>query len=274
MVMAVSILSVPLTGNALTATSTQLVSYWDCEETSGVRVDSHGTNDLTDNNTVGYSASGKIGNACLFVPANSEYLSRADASLTGIALDSPWTLVNWVYLENVPASYSVFFSKDTKAYFINSAGKLKHDFSSSWEDPSTFTLDTWVMVSIVYDGDSTKIYYNTTEKNDSSGTVADNTNPIYFGAYVGPQLYHDGMMDEISWWNTALSSSDITELYNSGAGLSYADFFPTSTTSTSTATTTSTVDVEELKWVLELYLAIFMFLVFTWLGYRFTKFFI
>ena len=32
---------------------TNLVSWWDLEEASGARVDSHGSNDLTDNNTVG-----------------------------------------------------------------------------------------------------------------------------------------------------------------------------------------------------------------------------
>jgi len=35
---------------------TSLVSYWNLIETSGTRNDSHGTNHLTDNNTVGYAA--------------------------------------------------------------------------------------------------------------------------------------------------------------------------------------------------------------------------
>ena len=48
----------PDTGSSLT---TNLISYWKLDETSGTRVDSVGNNDLTDNNTVLYGA-GKQGN--------------------------------------------------------------------------------------------------------------------------------------------------------------------------------------------------------------------
>jgi hypothetical protein len=42
-----------LHANLTAAQKTNLVSWWDFEEESGARVDSHGSNDLTDNNTVG-----------------------------------------------------------------------------------------------------------------------------------------------------------------------------------------------------------------------------
>ena len=46
--------------------TTGLVSYWALDETSGTRYDSHGSNDLTDNNTVGYTT-GVQGNAADFI---------------------------------------------------------------------------------------------------------------------------------------------------------------------------------------------------------------
>ena len=54
-----------------------LIAYWTLDEASGTRVDAHGNNDLSDNNTV-TSTTGKVGDAAAFATANSEYLSRAD----------------------------------------------------------------------------------------------------------------------------------------------------------------------------------------------------
>jgi len=51
-----------------------LVSWWDLDEESGIRYDSVGSNDLTDNNTVGYD-NGKIVNAASFVATNGERLT-------------------------------------------------------------------------------------------------------------------------------------------------------------------------------------------------------
>ena len=86
----------PFSAFAFTPTSDDLVSYWSCDETSGSRVDSHGTNDLTDNNTVGY-VEGVIGNACYFNGANSEYLSINDASQSGLDDDVDYSLSFWLH---------------------------------------------------------------------------------------------------------------------------------------------------------------------------------
>ena len=59
-----------------------LVGDWSMDETSGTRADSHGTNNLTDNNTVG-STTGVISNAASFVSANSEYLSSTTVPVSG-----------------------------------------------------------------------------------------------------------------------------------------------------------------------------------------------
>lgn len=53
---------------------TGLISYWKLDETSGNAVDAHGSNTLTDENTVG-SAVGKVLTGRSFVAANSERLS-------------------------------------------------------------------------------------------------------------------------------------------------------------------------------------------------------
>lgn len=274
MATAVSTILVPRIGRAIN--DSDIVAVWKCEETSGVRYNSASTtlNSLTDNNTVTYTT-GMDGNACYFTRANSEYLSATDASLTGIDLNSPFTISMWVNLASYPSDYAVFLDKGTKAFFIQNNGgtyRFKTDMGSGWENNTTFSTD-WTLITIVNDADSVRVYFNDTMQVDDAGATTDNTSSLFIGAYTGPQFYFDGAIDEILWFDIALTDADVVDLYNGGAGLFYP-FTVTSTTSTSIATTTSSIDVSELKWVLELYLAIFMFLLFTWLGYRFTKIFI
>jgi len=75
-----------------------LAAWWSLNETSGTRNDSHSTNHLTDNNTVGYAA-GKQGNAANLELNNSEFLERVDnASLSTGNID--FSLSAWVKLES------------------------------------------------------------------------------------------------------------------------------------------------------------------------------
>ncbi|MDA2917638.1 hypothetical protein MYX64_12505, partial [Nitrospinae bacterium AH_259_B05_G02_I21] len=84
---------------------TDLKAHWKLNEASGTRSDSHGSNDLTDNNTVGQAA-GKIGNAADFIRVNSEYLSIADnADVSAGDVDITWAL--WVWLDDNTNSHSL-----------------------------------------------------------------------------------------------------------------------------------------------------------------------
>ena len=53
------------------ALTDNLIAFWQLEEASGVRYDSEGSNNLTDNNTV-TSATGVVGDAAQFTRSNSE----------------------------------------------------------------------------------------------------------------------------------------------------------------------------------------------------------
>jgi len=291
MAMVASMILVPRTGEAqvVTATSGELVAYWSCDELSGVRYDSTTNNlDLTDNNTVLYRT-GILSNACDFTSANSEYLSIADGTDDPISFqDQSWTLNMWIYFDAITGYPGVFDNANgydgltcyahTAQWFqclgtLNGTG-YDHNFSTS----GYITASVWKMYTWVFNSDTFKLYSNGTllQTIDTVNySFVDNTVALWLGTYNATN-YFDGALDEISYWSTDLDSTDISAIYNSGDGIAYSDLFgTTSTTSTSTATSTTTsADVSELKWVIELYLAIFMFLVFTWLGYRFTKFFL
>ena len=68
-------------GGASNGLLTNLVSYWKMDESSDgsaavTRVDSHGSNDLTDLSPYAASAAGIISNGALLVKANSEALGK------------------------------------------------------------------------------------------------------------------------------------------------------------------------------------------------------
>jgi hypothetical protein len=48
------------------------------------------------------------------------------------------------------------------------------------------------------------------------------TNPVQFGANPGPVLYYTGQLSSIGFWKRALTAPEVTALWNSGAGRTYA----------------------------------------------------
>jgi len=93
-------------------------------------------------------------------------------------------------------------------------------------DVDTFNDDTWRMVSFTYDGSNTAagvtIYVNgtaqatTTSKDNLNDTILDSTT-CQIGARDGSD-YYTGSIDEITIFETELTQSQITYLYNSGTG--------------------------------------------------------
>lgn len=295
--MVASMSLVPLTGNA-TIVSDDVISWWDCEETSGVRYDSNTTNsnDLTDNNTVGYST-GIVGNGCDFEKDNSESLSISDANQSGLDITGDHTISVWVKPETACPNFDMPIlgkyagSGDQRGYLIGcDPNSINLYHSSLGTDPSTqfafitntLGVATWHHIVYTYTAGASEVItlYEDAISIGSDDTYAqsifNNSAAFYIGYNADvSQTYFDGLIDEIVIFDRVLTTDEIDDLYNAGSGVTYDDLFTTSTTSTSTATTTtSTTDVSELIWVMELYLSVFMYLIFTYIGYRFTKMFI
>lgn len=223
---------------------TGLVSWWDGAETSGVLIDAHGTNHLTDNNTV-TSAAGKVTytaeDASQFVVANSEYLSvTSNSSLqTG---DIAFSLAGWVYLDSLtnyraiitkwvndgnleysmtyaPAAdnkFRLFVSADGVAT-VNVLSTLPAVATSNWyfvvayHDPTANTIGISVNNGTVY-------------TTSHSGGVRAGTAPVNIGRNpFGSTLGMDGRVACVGFWKKVLSASEITQLYNRGFGMDYSE---------------------------------------------------
>lgn len=214
--------------------ATGLTSYWKLEETSGTRYDSHGSNNLTDNNTVLYSSAVQ-GNGAEFVAASAEYLSIP--STTQFQLD--------LGAENF--SVSLWFNADTVSGVQGLIGKYNNSSTNKpWliylngtslvflvgsqgaavTSSTTISANTWYHVVATADtSNNYKLYVNAGTPNTGSGASSTGTTGIDFciGAYnSGSSGRFDGTIDEVGIWDGALlSSTDVSTLYNSGAGIPY-----------------------------------------------------
>jgi hypothetical protein len=211
------------------ALTDSLVSYWELEETSGTRVDSHGSNDLTDLNTVSY-ATGKQGNAADFERGNSEAFSLALGS-TGLELKDNFSVSFWFKAESL-ATYHQFYTSGTQANqwrlgIRSGTPQLRFTIDSiaDYTAATTISTDTWYHIVYIKNGTNIKIYLDNSLDLDTtvSASVTTPSGTAYFGRLAGADGFLDGLLDEFGFWGRSITSDEVAELYNSGAGLSYAD---------------------------------------------------
>lgn len=236
---------------------TGLISHWELEEASGTRIDSHGSNDLTDNNTVG-SATGIQGDGADFEENNDEYLSITDASQTGLDLSGDFSVSAWINLEKLPSTatkqsmgivsksnsgtnnvaYHINFNDFDNDLEINISGDGTFSNRNSMRTASPFVtsgeLGNWIHVLVTYDvsAENITLYKNGTDTGDSTSisgtgvtTIKNSSVPFVIGR--GNQndttAYFDGVIDEVTIWSRELSASEVTDIYNSGDGIPYEE---------------------------------------------------
>jgi len=204
---------------------TNLISFWNLDEASGDRADSHGSNTLTDNNTV-TSATNSYpanlpGTVASFVAANSERLTVAT---TLLAADSDFTMSVWVNQADNSTIRS--FISDTSGDVLLRANATDVQFYAKGASPSTslsgvVEVGAWVLYIITYDHvtDAMGISKNggseTTQSSGGANGAIDGT--ISLGVWGGGG-YMNGLMSSVAIWPRVLTADERAALWNSGDG--------------------------------------------------------
>ncbi len=262
------------------------VSHWTCDEEGGVRYDSvtASGNDLTDNNTVGFDT-GLLGNACVFNSTNSEYLSITDASQSGLETGGSFSISLWVNYTILPSSGNdkPLFSKWTSSgwmFYSRISGGTQYlsvginsavNVSIPWT-PSTYT-DYHLVVTYDSSDGSVSIYSNNILLGTGTASTnnPDNSNLVGIGMYENGAALFDGTIEEITFFDYVLDSTQVTTLYNSGTPLAYSGGTPpvdppATTTPTTTPTTSDNGDLVFILSVIVFFLSTF------WVGYIISMF--
>lgn len=216
---------------------TSLQAYWNLNEASGTRSDSHSTNNLTDNNTVTAkpnTAYKDSDTAAQFTSANSEYLSVNDNASVSTG-DIDFSIAGWFYFDSLtPAGliskWSGVASTQEYVLYYSATGGNTFDFyvgngsSNNHVSSTSPVVGTWYFVVAWHDSaaNTINIQVNNGSVVSASHTtgVLDGTNAFQFGKDQGSS-YHNGRISNVGLWKKVLSSNDRTSLYNGGAGRNY-----------------------------------------------------
>lgn len=216
------------------ALTDNLVAYYKYNQ-GALLVDSSGNGKtLTNNNSVEEASDGKFG-----------YCADIGSSGTNKSLSSPvnlgtgnFTINFWQKYDSIPGtnilqclcSVRVNGTKTNHEFdYRNEGGVPKYNLwtgsSGGNEAKYNITESTGVyyMLTLTYDGSKLRLYRNTSlilTLSTGSYKTSDATQ-IMFGNRVGTARSVDGKQDEAGVWSRELTAGEISQLYNSGVGLTY-----------------------------------------------------
>jgi hypothetical protein len=219
----------------ITDLTTDLVSYWKLDETSGSAIDSVGSN-AGSNSNVTYAAA-KINNGGVFNGSNAALNCSTSSTLNPSGSFS----FNLWFNSNDVTDNNAMFTRDNggavgtdRSYGMYTSGSnlIGELFSSGnvyiITGGTTLLNNTWYMATFVQRSGAAEfeIYLNGVSDATavaSNATTFTSTHATQIGRKVqaGNPKWWNGELDEVGFWNKALSGAEITELYNSGAGNQY-----------------------------------------------------
>jgi len=218
------------------ALTTDLVSYWKLDEDAAntTVADAHGSNTGTaSTNTANlYIAGGKIDSAFDF-DGSSQYITVE--SINGLASTTALTFSLWInpnsFLSADAGKGTVLVTNGWRDMIQlrgddGNAGKIATYFGQYNYYSTAISTGEWTHVVATVDGTALKIYINNVSESFTLSTSLDFYSDPYItsiGCQVmnGPFRYVDAKIDEVGIWSRALTSDEVTELYNSGDGLAY-----------------------------------------------------
>lgn len=191
-------------------------------------------------------------------------------TLDDLDSSNSFTAIQWLYFDNSSLDYQSPILKgdghinfDFKAQTID--GKLNFVGSDTATSINALDNDTWYMLTYTYNTTHICLYLNTTLQECVSATISNSYTNLILGDQVSYHGYFKGNMDEVRLYQKLLTTSEISDEYNSykgryewnisglvggwhideGTGTSLTDFSGNGNTGTITDATWTTGLVEE-----------------------------
>lgn len=211
-----------------------LVGYWPFNGNANDAT-SYGNNGTTNNVTL---TTDRFGNA------NSAYQFNG-ASNSNVSLPNPTP--NFISANNAPFSFSMWARPSTvtgpnskitlsnesylnsgfrygitagtnMAFWTNESGGNLNP--SNFQDSVFLTANNWYNFIVTYDGSVFKMFTNGTQTafSPSSSTIKSNTNNVVVGGGAGGVSYFAGVIDDVRFYNRALTPSDVNLIYTNASG--------------------------------------------------------
>ena len=211
-----------------------MISYWKLDETSGTVVsDCHDGHSGVVIGTASWTT-GKIGNALSF-DGSTSYVNISDSEDFTFKTDNSFTLMAWIKtkerrLQYVINHYNSYTGGNLLALEIQSMGKVEFIARDSlwhlvqFNGVTQLSPDVWYHLAAVRDADSNLIFIYVNGKQEANTTdtltgIINSSGPVQIGAefgYTGNRF--NGIIDEVTIFNKALSATEIKDYYQKGLG--------------------------------------------------------
>ena len=153
----------------------------------------------------------------------NDYLQLPNGVLTALS-GTAYTISMWYNLDIV-GEYQMIFSagSNLQIYFRPRGTQVGLEFSNNGgirmlQNTPYSNVGSWVHGCISVDTTGTSTMYINGSSNVSASSVPQLTsisNPV-IGSFNGASLFLNGYVDEVAIFNSALSASDVSDIYNSG----------------------------------------------------------
>jgi len=222
----------------LSAITWDNVAYYSLDETTGDVVDATGNGNTGTNNGATRGVTGKIENAFDFEANNAEYVELNSSALNMNLEEFSWNiwvnLDDWENSENQMIAMVLDNSAGSYLNILNDGSGLSTTQRIGAGDSfnqftkSTTGVSGWHMITLTYSlsGNFTFYWDGSLEETNFSYdySLTDQFDELHVGKHPAQtQKYINGTIDEFGIWNRALTSSEVSELYNSGYGLAYGE---------------------------------------------------
>lgn len=202
-----------------------------------------GSLDLTNNNSVSFSADGADGGSS----NSNKLLSRDEISPAGITfaqMASAFSVSFWAKANATDGDDGRFVS------LLANDGSHRHQMevclssltlsvivydgaSNLYNTTHTFTTGTWYHVVMTYNGATVKVYVDTVQVLSQARVIGSAADGYYGLGILGQNVvslgmfnFCNGAVNRFGSWSKVVSSQEITDLYNSGAGDTMVDVVP------------------------------------------------
>jgi hypothetical protein len=200
--------------------------YWKFDENSGTSLsDASGNgNTGTFNGTTGSQwVTGKINSGLTFNGSNNTVTIPSSSSINPTAA---LTVSMWVKVASGNFRGTLYYGSGCQCtVYTWDDGNMYFDIgfgAGQWnahEVSVPYSNNVWMHIVAVYDGSYLRIYKNGVAGTPLAyNTAFSNSGTATFGGAITD---YTGVIDEVGIWDRALSSAEVTALYNSGSGIQY-----------------------------------------------------
>lgn len=205
-----------------------LLAYWELEEVAGNAIDSFGSFDGIINTSIGYGATGKVGDAYDFDRVQGDYINIGNRlNLTG---NHNFSIQAWVY-PNLTVGSAEIFTTGTGGVdlYLNDGDIWFGGTVNSITNNSDYILNqTWSHLVAVFTTNGTSYLYLNGSRIGTNAVLVNGINPTIYNTTIGNKHTNlgvrnnfSGILDEVAVWNRSLSASEISDLWNGGAGIEF-----------------------------------------------------